>query len=802
MKNKTFLSTILLLSLLTITACDNNKSSNSNSNGASDTPASDSKISVNPKPTSSAKEVFDFLKSAGSSTNFTLEIPYDATTSLHITYNPHYIYYDLSDAGYIQIDSYKGNNEKLLYNFSNKSKVQIENAVSYNDPLGNRFAVSSPEEMNALNDGVKDLTEADISANWDYYFTKNKNLITGFAYVINATKYVGSIEAIKFALNEDKTELSFQFVPNFSSLEDSEVVDTLNGKITKVGKSSVSELDAFLASYSLPSESLSDSLITSLAGKQAFHSVVNYNYDGKVSVDQEDKVIMEEGKKQIVRSSGSSTNSKSFYYTKDSSTGHAIRRYLNYKNVVVDEDTGDMFDNIAPHISSLIEKDAFRKTSENTYTYFGYNGRGFISKLLDYEPGEILSITLTTSENKVSSIHALSTLRYDTYGKKMYYDITIDFGQDYEYKSFTPHEEPSDNMLKFALNAYDNEGKYSSYVDFQYSFKATLSTNTGVGVNNYKKTISVVKRSGVTSKSYGMNTIIIDQESVDTEEGTTGDPIHIITGFFETSTGLAPFKVTEDNKVIASGPERTGKKLKDFFNMNISYQAFEPVEVKEDGTHTFRLYDDIENVSDHVFGYNNINSIIPSSLTMEAKEVKVDEYTSNKALTKIEYEFNGYGMFKGTETIEFSDYGTTVLPEELDFSTFGDWVAPTTWDKGAANVYEKLIGEEKFTAEQIALVPFLYSDKIEGNWDVDVTNDGTYLWACIFNDTYAASDSDTYSEGYLADYVQLLKDNGFVEKDYPLANKGDGTQLYKDGVYVRIPGDSLMSGIRILVELK
>ena len=374
MKNKTFLSTLLLLSLLTITACDNNKSSNSNSNGASDTPASDSKISVNPKPTSSAKEVFDFLKSAGSSTNFTLEIPYDATKSLHITYNPHYIYYDLSDAGYIQIDSYKGNNEKLLYNFSNKSKVQIENAVSYNDPLGNRFAVSSPEEMNALNDGVKDLTEADISANWDYYFTKNKNLITGFAYVINATKYVGSIEAIKFALNEDKTELSFQFVPNFSSLEDSEVVDTLNGKITKVGKSSVSELDAFLASYSLPSESLSDSLITSLAGKQAFHSVVNYNYDGKVSVDQEDKVIMEEGKKQIVRSSGSSTNSKSFYYTKDSSTGHAIRRYLNYKNVVVDEDTGDMFDNIAPHISSLIEKDAFRKTSENTYTYFGYNG--------------------------------------------------------------------------------------------------------------------------------------------------------------------------------------------------------------------------------------------------------------------------------------------------------------------------------------------------------------------------------------------------------------------------------------------
>ena len=54
-------------------------------------------------------------------------------------------------------------------------------------------------------------------------------------------------------------------------------------------------------------------------------------------------------------------------------------------------------------------------------------------------------------------------------------------------------------------------------------------------------------------------------------------------------------------------------------------------------------------------------------------------------------------------------------------------------------------------------------------------------------------------------YSELLKEKGFVEKQYPLADPGLGTQLYKDGLYVRIPNssaDTLMSGIRFLIEIE
>ena len=43
-------------------------------------------------------------------------------------------------------------------------------------------------------------------------------------------------------------------------------------------------------------------------------------------------------------------------------------------------------------------------------------------------------------------------------------------------------------------------------------------------------------------------------------------------------------------------------------------------------------------------------------------------------------------------------------------------------------------------------------------------------------------------------------EKGFVEKQYPLADPGLGTQLYKDGLYVRVT-NSLMAGIRFLVEI-
>lgn len=211
----------------------------------------------------------------------------------------------------------------------------------------------------------------------------------------------------------------------------------------------------------------------------------------------------------------------------------------------------------------------------------------------------------------------------------------------------------------------------------------------------------------------------------------------------------------------------------------------------------YKLHNDVSDISEHIFGGDNVDNIIPSSLEMTVQKYSVSGYQL-QFLSHIEYEFNGYGLYTGKETIDFSDYGTLTLPEEYDFSTFGDWVEPTTLEYGAYDVYQKMAAE--FTSDQIALMPYLYQKEIEEHWGVDVYNDGTYIWASLFNDSYAASDSDPISEEYMAKFVALLKEKGFVEKQYPLADPGLGTQLYKDGLYVRVT-NLLMAGIRFLVEI-
>ena len=243
--------------------------------------------------------------------------------------------------------------------------------------------------------------------------------------------------------------------------------------------------------------------------------------------------------------------------------------------------------------------------------------------------------------------------------------------------------------------------------------------------------------------------------------------------------------------------------------MDISYLLFSTTDKEELTTEgdmaRYKLFADVDDIADHIIGGDNVDSIIPSSLTMTVTNTMVDASTKtlNKVLTSIEYEFNGDNLYKGKERLTFTDYGTTSLPSELDFSTFDDWKEPTTWKEGAYEVYQSLTTE--FSENEIAMMPYLYEAEIEGNWGVDVYNDGTYIWCLLFNDTFAASESDPVYHDYAEKYVALLKANGFVEKEYPLASYGQGVQLYKDGLYVRIPNssaDTLMSGIRFLIEIE
>ncbi len=800
---KNYLSLLCLASLFTLScgeptnpssepdsSVDTSKTDTDQTTTTPDTSTEDSSsslIETHPEATGTAKEVFDFIEAAAKGNNYTLTIN-SGDTSSNVIYNSRYIYYEVSNAGYIALTSYKETSSTILYNFSGKNHINIENAASYTDKDGNRQVISSVSTLNALNDGVTASTEEDLYVNWDYFATKNTTLITSFAYICGIAKYASSLSAVRLQFtSEAKDELDFAFVGNFASA-DYDKAEAVSGCISNVGSSSVTELDTYLDAYTLPSTSLSDALVASISGKQSFNSKVTYHYKGKDIIEQEDEVVIDESNKQVTRKVDG-LNSNKFTFLHKGENGNAYKKYVGADNKVKDVDQNVKFEELVIQPSTLIEKEAFRETSAGVYSYFGYNGRPFITDIADYDMGEVLSITISTSENKITALHAESTHRYDSYGQEMYFEVDLTFGGTSDFRNVVPHEGSSN-----AANAALVNFKYSIYPSFTVESQTVITSNPA-----YKKKYYFARRE---PSAACVDTILIDEETIDTEEGSEGDIIHVLTGYYQNEKGLLPFRVNDKNQVIASAPVIGGATIVSYLGMDINYKLFNQVEGTEltnpGDKITYQLYDDVDGVAGHFFGGVNANKIVPSSLKMDVSLLNSPAYTAPaKLVTKIEYQYDGSGLFYGTETLKFSNYGATVLPE-LDFSTFGDWVEPTTWEMGAPNVYSEI--KDAFTPEQIALMPYIYEQKIEGNWLCDVTDDGTYVWVALFNTTYMVTpEKDDVSETYLAKYAAKLKELGFVEKAYPLASAGEGVQLYKDGVYARVT-NVLSSGIRFLIE--
>ncbi len=800
---KNYLSLLCLASLFTLScgeptnpssepdsSVDTSKTDTDQTTTTPDTSTEDSSsslIETHPEATGTAKEVFDFIEAAAKGNNYTLTIN-SGDTSSNVIYNSRYIYYEVSNAGYIALTSYKETSSTILYNFSGKNHINIENAASYTDKDGNRQVISSVSTLNALNDGVTASTEEDLYVNWDYFATKNTTLITSFAYICGIAKYASSLSAVRLQFtSEAKDELDFAFVGNFASA-DYDKAEAVSGCISNVGSSSVTELDTYLDAYTLPSTSLSDALVASISGKQSFNSKVTYHYKGKDIIEQEDEVVIDESNKQVTRKVDG-LNSNKFTFLHKGENGNAYKKYVGADNKVKDVDQNVKFEELVIQPSTLIEKEAFRETSAGVYSYFGYNGRPFITDIADYDMGEVLSITISTSENKITALHAESTHRYDSYGQEMYFEVDLTFGGTSDFRNVVPHEGSSN-----AANAALVNFKYSIYPSFTVESQTVITSNPA-----YKKKYYFARRE---PSAACVDTILIDEETIDTEEGSEGDIIHVLTGYYQNEKGLLPFRVNDKNQVIASAPVIEGATIVSYLGMDINYKLFNQVEGTEltnpGDKITYQLYDDVDGVAGHFFGGVNANKIVPSSLKMDVSLLNSPAYTAPaKLVTKIEYQYDGSGLFYGTETLKFSNYGATVLPE-LDFSTFGDWVEPTTWEMGAPNVYSEI--KDAFTPEQIALMPYIYEQKIEGNWLCDVTDDGTYVWVALFNTTYMVTpEKDDVSETYLAKYAAKLKELGFVEKAYPLASAGEGVQLYKDGVYARVT-NVLSSGIRFLIE--
>lgn len=819
-------SKLLVVSLaMLLASCGDPSSSlpNSSVNGSQDVSVnpdtSKSETSFeDPSPDYKAEDVFNLIKKAAESTNFTINetvsVGETATTKTYLTeYTDKYIYYDYADAGYLALPSYDGEGT-ILYNFSGKAAPVVENAVSYTNPeTKETLPVKDTKTLNPLVDALKKLQASDIQLNYNYYYSKNATLIEAFAYLVGANSLAGSMAAVKFALNDAKDELEFAFVPNFlGSDQDTATIDSLHAYMKLVGGTKETSLDSFLASYALPAKALDDTLLASLGDTGAYTAKVIYSYEGQEAdvVEQEDQVVYTPTERQIRRKT-KGVESTTFSSLKKGENGNAFDTYLSAENKVVSTDTGKKWEEEVTTPSSVLEKASFRTTEgSSVYTYFGYKGRKLVNDIASFDVGEVKLVELTVSEGKIASLHAKTPLRKDTYGKTMYFDVTVTFQETAQLKEIKTAESAS-----YGDAGYDEQMEMKKALGTVYgtyglmnTFTATIQTDTSS--NNYKTTITAFKHD-TSSSNYYVDTILFDEESVDTSEGSAGDPMHIRYGYYRKSHDytngdmVIPFKVGEDGVAYSSSATFQTKSFGTLLNMDVSPLLFN--QVKKDETtskNVYQLREEVKDISSHILGGDNVKNIIPSSLKLTTGIGK-GTYGDIVVLDRIEYEFNGEDIYKGKEHVEFSKWNETNAPTDVDFSTLTDWVEPKTWKDGAKEVYTTLASS--FGEEAAGQLPFLYNKEIEGNWGIVDNYDEypkygyAYNWVKLYNTTFAAASSledDTVSSTYMPQFIERLKENGFVLKTegYPL---GSGNTYYNETLkmWCRV-GESLMAGITFL----
>lgn len=774
-----------------------------------------------PTPDYKAEDVFNLIKKAAESTNFTISetvsVGETATTKTYLTeYTDKYIYYDYADAGYLALPSYDGEGT-ILYNFSGKAAPVVENAVSYTNPETKEvLPVKDTKTLNPLVDALKKgLQASDIQLNYNYYYSRNATLIQAFAYLVGANSLAGSMAAVKFALNDAKDELEFAFVPNFlGSDQDTATIDSLHAYMKLVGGTKETSLDSFLASYALPAKALDDTLLASLGDTGAYTAKVIYSYEGQEAdvVEQEDQVVYTPTERQIRRKT-KGVESTTFSSLKKGENGNAFDTYLSAENKVVSTDTGKKWEEEVITPSSVLEKASFRTTEgSSVYTYFGYKGRKLVNDIASFDVGEVKLVELTVSEGKIVSLHAKTPLRKDTYGKTMYFDVTVTFQETAQLKEIKAAESAS-----YGDAGYDEQmemkkvlgdlGIVNNKYGLMNTFTATIQTDTSS--NNYKTTITAFKHD-TSSSNYYVDTILFDEESVDTSEGSLGDPVHIRYGYYCKSHSYSgdtviPFKVGEDG-VAYSSSATFKKSFGTLLNMDVSPLLFN--QVKKDETtskNVYQLREEVKDISSHILGGNNVKNIIPSSLKLTTAIGKTSDGHNITVLDRIEYEFNGEDIYKGKEHVDFSKWNETNAPTDVDFSTLTDWVEPKTWKDGAKEVYTTMASS--FGEDAASQLPFLYNKEIEGNWGIDGYYDEypkygyAYNWVKLYNTTFAAASSledDTVSATYMPQFIERLKENGFVLKTegYPL---GSGNTYYNETLkmWCRV-GESLMAGITFL----
>ncbi len=748
---------ILLLSLmpLILASCDHQIDTSSNNDSSSISSSS---------PKELLETNYENIKEAlinAQRGNF--ELVYSLNDSnLRDYYANDYVLFSSSKSGYILLDSYEKDAGKILYFFS----VDDEGKVTIHDvyPTGNSKEpyITSVSIFNLLS-GIRasTLKEKDFTTTSNNTLkSTNANLLEGFSNLLELeeTYSNGYIDGIEFYFNDDNNLVFTLSQPAATPSSYKASLTARTAVLENIGEASSKEVEDAKSKFSISETQISEDALAPLASKNfEGNAKVYLNVDGTES--QIGTYTLKYNETSVEISSTIDDVKEFIHYEKDSNGG-IIQAGLSPENKKITQTiSGYKWSQLAfGYNTAAVEPEAFRKTSDNTYHYYGYYAASIGGGLSYLSFGNnASSVDLHLTDGVVSSV-TLKTpqVGQDTYGRRTYYRVEIDVASNPSAPWDLSPLTTSDPVIKKAIDGITQDG-------VSYKAKSHISENN----LSYAETI-------VTSDTILIKEMLIGE---DTETVYSYDGYHVL------SDGRVQyFTIDENNNVTADKAPVDGDTLMNHCGFACSPAVFE---LSADGK-TFKPI-----AAATGFGPFLTAGFFSSFAVDDTLVFNLDD---QGRLASFSYDYKlPANLSRQKETVEFTYDNVSIdadLMEKINALTAAG--EPTNWleEKNTPNDGSTTKLCEKLTSfygeDTVKTIPFVYDAKISGEWYVDTTTDYNGSETIVTSVTiYTGANVD---EEYWTSYVNKLKTK-LIDEGYTLSSKS-----YVKG-NVKITFGTLLQGI-------
>ncbi len=706
-------------------------------------------------------DIFALVNQAKEATNYTygyLDESGQVLSEQLIT--PSFIIDSATLSGTYALTSYEDKTKTLLYSVEkNSDGFQVLNALSYRDSTTQ--AVSPYHETKELDYlALLDHEEVDWSNEVIYeqsgnYLVDDTGVVTVFASMFGLGEYLDYIMRIYFTYDAEEEMITIGFVSNYMDTDGtaSTLIEGTKGYIKNVGKTASEEAKAFADSFTLSDTRLTKENLSYLTGDLV-------TYDSNLTIYLDDTFYSQpslasfqydlKGNRYRIVDSSSGVSEDESYYAKDED-GTLVEQFIGPDNTLQEVSQGVNYS--VPDFLATIDYNAFVKTGENTYRYYGYQYDNLVKTMTGAVDGMgiVTQMTATTdSQGQLTSITARSRdviVTESGMDRIFHYEMKLTFKEGEAIEEVQAYKDPADAKIEAALNRFQSTDGYSI---------------TTYRADNTKVTSTWTIRGDIA---------LLDEYVPNTAPGSGNEYYHSYSGYaYDPETGLVtPFRVNDENvaKYYADGEEGYTS-IDDFFGLT-SLSA-EVLAFKENSASIIVPKDKVHILDTALPIGPNGDFALERTL-----EITYDE--SKAALTGYTYKTDGLGTDKAEIKL-----GTS-LPETIDFSAIQTpFVAPTTWKEGCPEIYEAMKAK-KWIGDSVDEIPYLYDPVLNDTWFAG--NPDGYIEFPI-NNTYASSTGSEYNVAYVDKYIDLL-----FEKGYKIGQSEPGYERYgKEGLPFVIMIDS------------